>query len=97
MPFEFEYEGNNVKDTVPDETEIIFALFKMRNRKAPGLSRISVDDLKHWYHQAHPKDDEEAVDLSVLERWNAIVKIIQGCFNGRDSYCFHTRCTSPYP
>ena len=41
-----------------------------------------MDDLKHWYHQAHPEDDEEVVDPSVLERWNTIVKIIQGCFKG---------------
>lgn len=47
--FDFDYEGDSVHDSVPDEEKIKFALFKMRNWKAPGLSRISVDDLKQWY------------------------------------------------
>ena len=58
------------------------ALFKMRNRKAPGLTRISVDVLKLWYRLAHPEDEGEAPAPSDSERWEAIVKIIQDCFRG---------------
>ena len=81
LPFDFEYNGDLVEDSVPDEEEIKVALFKMRNRKAPGLSKISVDDLKTWYRLAHP-ETEDTVATSDLERWKTIVKIIQDCFNG---------------
>ena len=49
IPLDFEYNGEMVKDEVPDKEEIRAALFKMRNWKAPGLTRISVDAVKTWY------------------------------------------------
>ena len=82
LPFDFEYDGNMVKDSVPDEEEIKVALFKMRSQKAPGLSRISVDELKAWYRLAHPDTGDTEVDPSDVERWKTIVRIIQDCFNG---------------
>ena len=53
IPFEFEYEGEPVNDSIPGEDEIAMALRKMWSRKAPRLSRISVDDLKRWYKETH--------------------------------------------
>ena len=82
VPFEFDYDGNDVNDSIPDEEEIRFALFKMRNRKAPGLTRISVDHLKLWYRLAHPEKGSDPPTDSAIERWNSIVKIVQDCFNG---------------
>ena len=78
-PYDFHYEGEDVNDNVPSESEIITALFKMRSRKAPGLTRISVDHLKMWYNLAHPKEGEE-IDKDAMETWTKIVKIIQRAF-----------------
>ena len=48
-----------VQDNIPpDEDEIIMALVKMRNRKSPGLTQISVDQLKQWYRLANPEEGE---------------------------------------
>ena len=46
LPFEIHYSGPPIKDDIPDEIEIHNALFKRRNRKAPGLSKITVKLLK---------------------------------------------------
>ena len=40
------YEGNDVDDSIPEEKEIIKALFKLKNRRAPGLTGITVEQLK---------------------------------------------------
>ena len=82
IPLDFEYNGEMVKDEVPDEEEIQAALFKMRNWKAPGLTRISVDVVKTWYRLANPEEESTIVDPSDHDRWKSIVKIIQDCFNG---------------
>ena len=58
-----------MNDSIPGEEEIAMALRKMRSRKAPGLSRISVDDLKRWYKDAHPHPNErKEVDPEASER-----------------------------
>ena len=82
IPLDFEYNGEMVKDEVPDEEEIRAALFKMRNWKAPGLTQISVDVVKKWYRLANPEEENTIVDPSDHDRWKSIVKIIQDCFNG---------------
>ena len=43
QPIDFEYSGEDVDDSTPDKEEIIRALFKMRNRKAPGMTKITAD------------------------------------------------------
>ena len=53
IPFDFDYEGTEGDDSIPSEEEIKRALFRMRNRKAPGLSLITVDKLKEWCLAAH--------------------------------------------
>ena len=40
------YKANDVDDSIPEEKEIIEALFKLKNRKAPGLTGITVEHLK---------------------------------------------------
>ena len=77
LPFDVEYEGGEVNDAVPDEAEVKAALFRMRSRKSPGLTKISVDHMKTWWHMAHPKEgepDEEAVRI-----WGKMVEIVQKC------------------
>ena len=68
LPFEFEYDGEVVADEEPDEAEIKRALFKMRSRKAPGFSKISVHMIKVWYKVSHPKKGVEP-DQGALELW----------------------------
>lgn len=45
-PFDFDYDGPEVKDRIPMEEEIRNAVFTMRNRKTPGLSRITAENMK---------------------------------------------------
>ena len=77
-PYNFEYDGNEVKDTVPNEGEIVHASYWMQNRKAPGLTKISIDQIKLWYKLAHPKEGQ--VNKSALTNWKLVVEIIQRCF-----------------
>ena len=49
LPFDFDYDGPEVEDRIPTEEEIEKAAFTMRNWKSPGLSRITVKDMKRWY------------------------------------------------
>ena len=46
LPFDFQYEGDQVLDKVPSDGELGIALSRIRNRKAPGLFWLSVDTLK---------------------------------------------------
>ena len=73
------YEGNDVDDSIPEEKEIIKALFKLKNWRAPGLTGITVEQLKGWYRRAHP-EDEKMLDEKAERNWNLIIKIIQKCF-----------------
>ena len=50
----------------------------MRNRKAPGLTKISIDQIKTWYKLAHLEEGE--VNKSALTNWKMVVEIIQKCF-----------------
>ena len=77
-PYNFEYGGKEVKDDIPDEGEIIHALYQMRNRKAPGLTKISIDQIKRWYELAHPEEGE--INENALTNWKLVVEIIQRCF-----------------
>ena len=44
-------------DLIPKEVEIKEALFKLRNRKAPGLTGIIMEHMKSWYRLSHPEDE----------------------------------------
>ena len=76
---EISYEGNEVDDSIPEEKEIIEALFRLKNRKAPGLTGITLEHLKGWYRLANP-EDEKMIDKKAVRIWNMTVKIIQKCF-----------------
>ena len=79
VPFDFDYEGREVDDSVPHDDEIRRALFRMRSRKAPGLSRVSVDLLKSWYTRAHPREGDP--EPRAAELWRIVVDIVQTCLN----------------
>ena len=83
LPYEFEYEGDKVDDSIPKEDEIRQALFRMRSIKAPGLSRLSVDHFKEWYKLAYPKNGEKG-DTEALARWNMVVELVQRCLGDGD-------------
>ena len=59
LPFHFEYNGREVDDSIPEEPEIVRALFRISSRKLPGLSKFSVDILKAWYKQDHPRKNNK--------------------------------------
>ena len=48
----------------------------MQSRKAPGLSQISIDDIKEWYHLAFPTEGKVNGDARAV--WMLIVELIQG-------------------
>ena len=55
-PLSINYDGEEVDDSVPEEEEIKVALFKLQNRKAPGLTGITAEYMKMWYQLSHPED-----------------------------------------
>lgn len=78
--FTFKYDGDTMEDSVPSEEEIHSALFKMRSRKAPGLTTIRVDHPKEWYKLSHLERRDQAVDTEAARKWTLVVKIIRECF-----------------
>ena len=81
QPIDFEYSGEDVDDSIPDEEEIIRALFKMRNRKAPGMTKITAEVMKSWFHLANSKKEGEQ-DEAAKEIWKKLVEVVQLCFKG---------------
>ena len=80
--YDFPYEGEEVDDGEPTEDEILRALAKMRNRKAPGMTGIAIDHIKLWYELAYPKTEDEVRiegDAEALKRWNQVVLLIKQC------------------
>ena len=69
LPFNFEYNRNEVEDQIPDEKEISRALYKMRmrSRKAPGLSNVTIDEIKAWYKAAYPEEGEG--NKGAMKKW----------------------------
>ena len=80
LPFDFQYEGRPVLDEVPSDGELGIALSRMRNRKAPGLSGLSVDTLKEWYRGAYPDREEIPPDPECAENWGVVREIVKECF-----------------
>ena len=81
-PYDFPYQGPAVDDSIPQEDEIRSALFKMRSRKAPGLTQLSVDHLKQWYNEGHPQEGDG--DEKALEIWDNVVTLVQRCIGEGD-------------
>ena len=82
-PFNIDYQGDPVDDTVPGEEEIKKALFEMRNRKAPGATNISIKNIKTWYHLTYPKNGGEP-DEDAAHNWHSIVELIKRCWEDGD-------------
>ena len=89
LPLDFQPDADPVDDTVPKEEEIRRAVFRMRSRKAPGLTQVSVDHLKWWYSRSHPEREGTTPNESALEHWLLVVQIVQVCFRtGVFPQCF---------
>ena len=71
------YVNFTVDDNIPNEDEIVKALKKLKNRRAPGASGISVEDLKKWYRKARL---EEQKDETAVKIWENVIKIIKNAF-----------------
>ena len=59
--------GFSIPDEIPQEKEIRKALGRMRRGKAPGPSRIKVDDLKEWAHAYEEGVQREASGWEIPE------------------------------
>jgi hypothetical protein len=80
LPFDFKYDGDQIMDEVPTNGELGIALSRMRNRKAPGLSGLSVDTLKAWFREAYPEREDVQPDLDCVENWKVVQEIVRECF-----------------
>lgn len=67
-------------DEVPSDEELDIALSRMRDRKAPGLSGLSVGTLKEWYIGAYPDRKEIQPDPECVENWGVVREIVTECF-----------------
>jgi len=77
MPYKFEYDGPEIYDNAPKEEEIVFALYKIRNRKASGMIEITVEDLMRWEIGENPRKEEIESDQRYVGAWQKVVNIIQ--------------------
>ena len=60
-------KGDDVDDLIPEEMEVVKALFHLNNRKAPGMTGITADFLKTWYYMSHPKEGDGDTGARALE------------------------------
>ena len=67
-------------DSKPEEGEIIKALMRMKNGKSPGLTGITVEDMKEWYNLTYKLEGDK--DEEAEEKWKLLVKIVQSCIEG---------------
>ena len=65
----------------------------MRSGKAPGLSEISVDDMKEWRNVAHKENPAEE-DIAL---WEKTIELMQRCFAGDLHMSFLNRITCIIP
>ena len=73
---DFTYEGPEVEDSTPTEEEITVALYQMRNRKAPGMTGITVEDLKKWEKGANPAEGIDPIPTH-QRAWTQVVQLVQ--------------------
>ena len=83
MSLETKNDVKTTKKLAALTSQIFFkALQKMRNNKAPGLTGISVDDMKEWYEDAFPEEGEGTKES--LKRWKLVTEIIRICWTSGD-------------
>jgi hypothetical protein len=61
------YVNYQINEAPPNKEEIVHALMKLRNWKAPGAWGISVQDLKKWYQKAQLLEDISTQDIQLWE------------------------------
>ena len=76
LPFDFEYDWDQISDGVPSDGELCIALSQIRNRKATGLSGLSVDTLKEWYRGAYPDWEDVLPDPECVDNWGEVRNIV---------------------
>jgi hypothetical protein len=67
------YVNYDIQDTTPTEQEIVQALSAMQLRKAPGASRISVEQIRKWFHHAKVADNK---CQKAIEIWDKILSMV---------------------
>ena len=72
---------SDIDDGPPSEGEVITALFCLKNRKSPGASGIRVEDLKRWYRNAHPEnEDDPAPTEEDVTTWEELLELVRLAF-----------------
>ena len=52
----------------------------MRNGKAPGLTKITVELMKGWCHRIEESREKGVIDEEAEWNWSQTIKIVQECF-----------------
>ena len=73
-------EKFQINDDPPSEDEVVTALKSLKNRKAPGASGIRVEDLKRWYHNAHPEDGDPLPSDEDVATWEELLELVNLAF-----------------
>lgn len=55
-------------------------VFRMKSRKALGLSRISINHIKLWYNLAFPKKGIKPCKES-RAKWGKVIELVQTCLS----------------
>jgi hypothetical protein len=67
------YGNYDIADTAPNEDENVEALSRMRPRKTPGASGITIKDIKMWHHKARITEENGNKDIAI---WDNIINIV---------------------
>ena len=73
--FGFKYWRTPINNDFPSDEELGEAL-KIRNWKAPSLTRIMVDHLKRWYQGMYPEKEHQEVDQDCTMNWGIVSNIV---------------------
>ena len=67
----------DIDDVVPEPSEIMEAVRRLRNGKAPGPSKVRAEHFEEWVEEA--TRDENPYQGN----WDRVVELVQSCFQER--------------
>ena len=63
-----------IDDSAPQEIEIAAGVRRLKRNKAPGVSKMTANHLKHWMQQAlDPEEDKDPA----RQPWDTLVQLVQ--------------------